>query len=71
MLGVITHDDVLDAAVEELVEDAHMSAAVSAARALKGSFRQRSNCSLCARNQGRSLWKLRSQRKAPVSCVNP
>ncbi len=29
MLGVITHDDVLDAAVEELVEDAHMSAAVS------------------------------------------
>lgn len=29
MLGVITHDDVLDAAVEELVEDAHLSAAVS------------------------------------------
>ena len=29
MLGVITHDDVLDAAVEELVEDAHMSAAVT------------------------------------------
>jgi len=28
MLGVITHDDVLDAAVEELVENAHMSAAV-------------------------------------------
>ncbi|MBQ9873254.1 MAG: magnesium transporter [Thermoguttaceae bacterium] len=29
MLGVITHDDVLDAAVEELVENAHMSAAVA------------------------------------------
>jgi len=29
MLGVITHDDVLDAAVEELVENAHMSAAVN------------------------------------------
>lgn len=28
MLGVITHDDVLDAAVEELVENAHLSAAV-------------------------------------------
>ncbi len=28
MLGVITHDDVLDAAVEELVEDAHLSAGV-------------------------------------------
>ncbi len=28
MLGVITHDDVLDAAVEDLVEDAHRSAAV-------------------------------------------
>ena len=28
MLGVITHDDVLDAAVEELVESAHRSAAV-------------------------------------------
>lgn len=28
MLGVITHDDILDAAVEELVENAHMSAAV-------------------------------------------
>lgn len=29
MLGVITHDDILDAAVEELVENAHMSAAVN------------------------------------------
>lgn len=29
MLGVITHDDVLDAAVEELVENAHLSAAVA------------------------------------------
>ena len=28
MLGVITHDDVLDAAVEELVENAHLIAAV-------------------------------------------
>ena len=29
MLGVITHDDVLEAAVEEFVENAHMSAAVA------------------------------------------
>ena len=29
MLGVITHDDILDAAVEELVVNAHMSAAVA------------------------------------------
>ena len=29
MLGIITHDDVLDAVVEEMAEDAHLSAAVS------------------------------------------
>ena len=43
----------------------------SCASALKGALTTRSNSSLCARNQGRSLLKLSSQKNSPVCFVKP